>query len=163
MSGKSKNSEKSLDPRRPFSADILAEAQRISADYEIVVWFEDGEWYGHGLELPHTYGDGKTPQDCIASVREGLAATVASILADGERPPSPARLGERTEQVNIRLTARERSLLDSRSRAGGFKGLSDYMRAAALANSPVMTVSPAKRPRRKTTNRKPRRAGTSGK
>ena len=47
--------------------------------------------------------------------------------------PAPARTGERTEQINVRLTASEKALLESRSRAGGFKGISDYVRAAALA------------------------------
>jgi predicted RNase H-like HicB family nuclease len=132
MSGRSRNSEKAADPARPFDPDILRRAREIAAEYEIVVWFEDGEWYGRGLELPHTYGDGKTPAACIASVREGLVATVATMLEDGEKPPAPARAGERTEQVNIRLTPSERALLENRSRAGGFRGISDFVRAAAL-------------------------------
>ena len=120
------------DPARPFDPSVLAEAKKIAADYEIVMWFEDGEWYGRGLELPHTYGDGKTPAACIASVREGLVATVATMLEDGERPPAPGRGAERTEQVNIRLTAAEKALLENRSRAGGFRGISDYVRASVL-------------------------------
>jgi len=110
----------------------LARAKKIAADYEIVMWFEDEEWYGRGLELPHTYGDGKTPAACIASVRQGLIATVATMLEDGDRPPAPARTGGRTEQVNIRLTAGEKALLENRSRAGGFRGISDYVRASVL-------------------------------
>ena len=137
MSGKSKNSNAKCrasksDPARPFDPAILNEARRIADDYEIVMWFEDGQWYAHGLELPNTYGDGKTPAACISSVREGLVATVATMLEDGERPPAPARTGERTEQINVRLTASEKALLESRSRTGGFKGISDYVRAAAL-------------------------------
>ncbi len=121
------------DPARPFDPAVLARAKKIAADYEIIMWFEDGEWYGRGLELPHTYGDGKTPAACIASVREGLVLTVATMLEDGEHPPAAARTGERTEQVNVRLTASEKALLESRSRAGGFKGISDYVRTAVLA------------------------------
>jgi predicted RNase H-like HicB family nuclease len=137
MSGRSRNSEDAdraatKDPSRPFDPAILAEASKIAADYEIVMWFEDGEWYGHGLELPQTYGDGKTPAACVASVREGLVATVATMLEEGERPPVPARTGERTEQINVRLTAAEKALLENRSRSGGFRGISDYVRAAAL-------------------------------
>jgi predicted RNase H-like HicB family nuclease len=139
MVSKSKNSEAkgrlaANDPARPFDPSILAQARAIASDYEIVMWFEDGEWYGRGLELPHTYGDGKTPAACVASVREGLVVTVATMLEDGERPPVPARTGERTEQVNIRLTASEKALLENRSRAGGFRGVSDYVRAAALVD-----------------------------
>jgi predicted RNase H-like HicB family nuclease len=132
MSGKSQSCEKAADPARPFDPGILARARKIAADYEIVLWSEDGEWYGRGLELPHTYGDGKTPAACIASVRQGLVATVATMLEDGEQPPVAARSGQRTEQVNIRLTASEKALLENRSRARGFRGVSDYVRAAAL-------------------------------
>jgi len=136
MARKSKSSRKTrpaaADPARPFDPAIWAKAKAIAAEYEIVMWHEDREWYGRGLELPHTYGDGKTPAACIASVREGLVATVATMLEDGERPPAPARTGERTEQVNVRLTAGEKALLESRSRAGGFKGISDYVRAKVL-------------------------------
>ena len=46
--------------------------------------------------------------------------------------PAPARTGERTEQINVRFTVSEKTLLENRSRAGGFKGISDYVRAAAL-------------------------------
>lgn len=134
MLSKSKkcNAKGKNDPARPFDPAVLAKAKKIVADYEIVMWFEDGEWYGRGLELPHTFGDGKTPVACIASVREGMAVTVATMLEDGERPPAAARTGERTEQVNVRLTAAEKAQLENRSRARGFKGISDFVRAAAL-------------------------------
>ena len=139
MSGKSKNSSakgqaSKSDPASPFDPAILDRAKLIADDYEIVMWFEDDRWYAHGLELPHTYGDGKTPAACIASLREGLVATVATMLEDGERPPAPARTGERTEQINIRLTASEKALLENRSRTGGFRGISDYVRTAALTD-----------------------------
>ena len=129
---KDRNKAAQNDPARPFDPAILAKARKIAAEYEIIVWFEDGEWYGRGLELPRTYGDGKTPAACIASVREGLTLTVATMLEDGERPPASARSGERTEQVNVRLTAAEKALLENRSRAGGFRGVSDYVRAVSL-------------------------------
>jgi predicted RNase H-like HicB family nuclease len=139
MSSKSKNSKAAQaaadDPARPFDPAIWAEAERIAADYEIVMWFEEGEWYGHGLELPNTYGDGKTPAVCIRSVRAGLVATVACMLEDGERPPVPAREGARTEQINIRLTPAEKARLENRSRAGGFRGLSDFVRTKALSTA----------------------------
>ena len=43
-----------------------------------------------------------------------------------------ARSGQRSEQVNVRLTPADKALLENRSRAGGVKGISDYVRAAAL-------------------------------
>lgn len=124
---------KADDPARPFEKAVLARARRLAMEYEIVMWFEDGEWYGHGLELPNVYGDGATPGACIKSTREGLVVAVATLIEQGQKPPSPARTGERTEQVNIRLTAEEKTLLESKSRAKGFRGLSDFIRTSVLA------------------------------
>jgi predicted RNase H-like HicB family nuclease len=145
MSAKSKNSK--LDPARPFARAVLAEAERIVADYEITLWREDGWWYGHGVEFPTAYGDGATVEECMASTREGLVAGVAYMIENSQRPPRPARLGERSEQVNIRVTAEERAILDNRSRAGGFRGLSDFVRAAALSEHTATVRRPAKRPK----------------
>lgn len=131
MSAKSKNFQAD-DPARPFDKAVLEQAKRLASKYEIVMWFEEGEWYGHGLELPNVYGDGKTPQACIKSTREGFVAAVATMIEQGQKPPSPARIGERTEQVNIRLTAEEKALLESKSRARGFRGLSDFIRTSVL-------------------------------
>ena len=132
MSAKSRNltASKALD--RPFAKAILARAKEIADQYQIVLKFEDDEWYGHGLELPTTYGDGKTPQAAVADTREGLVTTVAYLLEKGETPPAPAQEGNRSVQINIRVTPEEKAVLESRSRSKGFKGLSDYIRASVL-------------------------------
>ena len=131
MSAKSKHSKgQAMD--RPFDAAILAKARQIVADYQIVIAFEDGEWYGHGLELPGAHGDGKTPQAAVADTREAMVGVVAYMLEEGQRPPEPAREGHRSVQINIRVTAEEKAVLESRSRARGFRGLSDFIRASVL-------------------------------
>ena len=58
MSAKSKNTAKAID--RPFDPAILAKARKIAEQYQVIVAFEDGHWYGRGLELPGIHGDGKT-------------------------------------------------------------------------------------------------------
>ena len=58
--------------------------------------------------------------------------TVATMLEDGERPPVPVRTGERAGQINIHLAAAEKTLLENRSWAGGFRGVSDYVRTPVL-------------------------------
>ena len=131
MSAKSKNSKgQALD--RPFARGILAKARQIVANYEIVVAFEDGQWYGHGLELPGARGDGRTPQAAVADTREAMVGVVAYMLEQGQRPPEPAREGNRSVQINIRVTPEEKAVLESRSRSKGFRGLSDFIRASVL-------------------------------
>jgi predicted RNase H-like HicB family nuclease len=122
----------SRDPDHPFAADVLDQSQAIVADYQIILTSEDGEWYGRGLELPNVFGDGATPAKCIDSTREALTAAVAYLLEQGQTPPAPAKQGKRTTQVNVRLTAEEKAILEGTARRKGFEGLSDYLRAAAL-------------------------------
>jgi predicted RNase H-like HicB family nuclease len=105
------------------------------SSYQIIVEHEDGQWYGRGLELPHVYGDGVTPAACIESTRKALAATVAYMLEKGQAPPTPAKQGKRTAQVNVRLTAEEKAILESTAHRKGFEGLSDFLRAAALESA----------------------------
>jgi predicted RNase H-like HicB family nuclease len=131
MSVKSRNSKsKAID--RPFDEAILARARRLAGEYQIVLICEDGEWYGHGLELPGARGDGKTVAAAVADTREALVTMVAYMLEEGQAPPAAAREGNRSEQINIRVTAEEKSRLESRSRARGFRGLSDFIRTSVL-------------------------------
>ena len=108
MSEKSKRSAKAID--RPFPPAVLAKAKKIAGQYEVILACEDGHWYGRGLELPNIHGDGKTVQQCVENTREAFVGWVAYLLEEGQRPPTPAREGARTAQVNIRMTAEEKAL-----------------------------------------------------
>ena len=66
------------------------------------------------------------------ATREALAGAVAYLLERGQSPPPAAREGRRTQQVNIRLTAEEKALLETVAQQKGFQGLSDFMRFASL-------------------------------
>ena len=127
MSGKSKKLN------REFDSGILAKAKKIVEKYEVIMSFEDGQWYGKGLEMPLVFGDGKTPDECIKNTKEALTATIAHLLEIGEAVPPPASEGKRTEQVNVRLTVEEKAILGATARSQGFKGLGDFLRARALA------------------------------
>ncbi len=87
------------------------------------------------MELPHVFGDGPTVERCVEETREALIGAVALLLEEGSRPPAPARENTRTQQVNVRLTAEEKILLESTSKRKGFNGLSDFIRAAALESA----------------------------
>jgi predicted RNase H-like HicB family nuclease len=130
MSGKSKKSAKAID--RPFAADVLAKARKVVDEYQVIVHREEGRWYGRGLEMPLVFGDGATVEACVKDTREALLGAVAYLLEENERPPAPATAGQRTEQVNVRLTAEEKLLLEASAKRKGFSGLSDFIRAAAV-------------------------------
>jgi len=132
MSEKSKKSSKSVD--RPFDRRVLDEARRLANSYQIILHEEDGEYYGRALELPNVMNDGKTADACVRATRDILTTAIAYLLESGERPPAPASEGKRTEQVNIRVTPEEKLLLEEAARSKGFRGISDYVRAASLAN-----------------------------
>jgi len=130
MSAKSKKSAKAID--RPFDARTMAKAVKVAEQYQVILAFEDGHWYGRGLELPNIHGDGKTVGQCVENTREAFAGWVAYLLEEGQRPPTPAREGTRTAQVNVRLTSEEKVLLEATAKRKGFSGLSDFVRAAAM-------------------------------
>jgi predicted RNase H-like HicB family nuclease len=118
---------------RPFAPAILARARQIVEHYQVVMWLENGEWYGRGLELPLTMDDGKTPDRCMARVRKALVTTVAAMLEDGMPVPPPAAENLRCEQVNVRVSLEEKLLLESAARWEGCEGVSDFVRSRALA------------------------------
>src|SRR5947207_1300158 len=121
---------------RPFDPKVLDRAKVVARTYQVVVGFdpEEGEWYGHGVELPLAMGDGATAEACLRSTQQAIIAVLATMIERGEKLPAPASDEHRTEQVNIRLTAAEKVQLETTARRGGFRGVSDYVRAAALGN-----------------------------
>jgi len=119
----------------------------VAGHYQVILECEAGRWYGRGLELPHVFADGATPDECVRATQEVLAAAVAFLIEGGQTPPAPARAARRTHQVNVRFTAEERAVIESTSHRKGFSGLSDYIRAAALEGS--ASKPPARRAKRR--------------
>src|SRR4051794_5120185 len=76
------------DPARPFDPDTVALARSVADRYQLVLWQEDGEWYGRGLELPGIMADGATPDACVRELREALVYGVAHLMEIGESVPS---------------------------------------------------------------------------
>lgn len=132
MSAKPRKSSKKTAIDRPFDPAILRRAREIASTYQIVIHFEDGEYYGRGLEMPHVMNDGKTPDECVEKTRDILTTAVAYMLEKGRTPPAPASEAFRTEQVNIRLTAMEKLLVEQVAHRQGFRGMSDFIRNSVL-------------------------------
>ena len=120
---------------RPFAADVAKQAAATASGYQLILETDDGHWYGRGLELPHVFGDGATPAKCVTATRAALTAAVAYLLEEGQKPPVPVLTGQRTQQVNVRLTAEEKRAIENTARRKGFSGLSDYIRAAAIEST----------------------------
>lgn len=132
MSAKSKKSSKEAAIDRPFDAEVLRRAREIASQYQIVIWHEDGKYYGQGLEYPEAMGEGKNPDACVESVREGMVAGLATMLEMGDPLPVPAREGVRRRQINIRISDEEKLRLETAAKQKGFVGISDYVRSQAL-------------------------------
>jgi len=118
---------------KPFDASILRKAKKIVAGYSIVL--EKSEklgFIGSAVEFPTVFADAKTVQQCYKYTQEALMVAVAAMLEVGQRPPQPASAKKRTTQVNVRLTAAEKLRLVNAAKNRGFKGLSDFIRNAAL-------------------------------
>jgi predicted RNase H-like HicB family nuclease len=133
MFGKSPKSRKAID--RPFERGVLERAAKIAASYQIIIQFEDGEYYGRGLEMPFVMNDGKTPDNCVQATRQALTTAVATLLESGQIPPSPASEHKRSEQINIRVTPEEKLLLEEAARSRGFRGIGDYVRSTTLGQT----------------------------
>lgn len=130
MTKPKKSSKKAID--RPFDPTVLRKARGIANSYQIILHFEDGDYYGRGLEMPHVMNDGKTPDECVEKTRDILTTVIAYMLETGEVPPSPASENKRSEQVNIRVTPEEKLQLEEAARSKGFRGVSDFVRSASL-------------------------------
>ena len=89
MPHKATRSSTKLD--RPFDPHVLRIAREAAKGYRVVIEFEDGEYFGRGVELPLVMNDGKTASECEKSTRESLTTAVAYFLEKGQDIPWPAR------------------------------------------------------------------------
>jgi predicted RNase H-like HicB family nuclease len=135
---KARKARASDDPRveRQFDQDILKRAREIAAHYRVAIEAAGSEFVGWSLEMPGVLAEGSTPEECVKEMYKALEFTVATLLAEGERPPTPYSEQEnRTSQINVRVTPEEKETLEQTSRRRGFKGVSDFVRFVALHES----------------------------
>lgn len=119
---------------RPFAPKHLKRARQIAEQYQILIRQEAGEYYGQALELPGVMNDGKNSAECLEKTTDILTTAVATLLEEGQVPPLPTSDDRRDEQVNIRLTKLEKLTFEEAARSRGFRGLSDFMRAATMTS-----------------------------
>ena len=138
MSRKSKSSfakykdDVALD--RPFDPAILKRARQLASQYRLILEPDpDLGFMGSSLEMPNVWGDGRTPDRCVRQTREALISVIATMLERGEVPPAPVSQRRRQEQINIRVTAEEKLMLEEAARSKGFRGISDFIRSTSLS------------------------------
>lgn len=115
---------------RPFDPSLLKQAAATAARYRITLEPDDDAYTARAVEFPTIFTSAPTPNDCDAKIRQMLTIAVATMLEMGQRPPLPA--AKRRVQVNIRLSADEKTRLEEAAHHAGFRGLSEYIRFAAL-------------------------------
>ena len=146
MSAKSKKPSPSRKPlkkrktkaelTKPFAPKVLAKAAKLAERYTVIMALEEDDtgqfYFGRTLEMPFVMADGKTRAECMEQVLEATTFAIASTYEESEVPPQPATDEKRSAQVNVRLTAQEKFRLEAAARQAGFRGLSDFVRNAAL-------------------------------
>ena len=132
--GRSQKKRKTAEElEKPFQKSLYAKAKNIAAEYSIVLQpHAELGFMGSSVEIPTVFTHGKTEQECARLTREALALAVAVMLEEGEAPPAAATEHRRDQQLNIRLTSEERMVLESAAKRRGFRGISDFVRTAAL-------------------------------
>ena len=134
--GRKANDAQPRDLRKALSEETLIRARKIASEYSVLL--RPSEQHGFSatcLEFPTVFVHGKTVAQCEKKVREALAVGIAVMLEVGEAPPLPASEKQRNQQVNIRLTSEEKLMLEETARRRGYRGLSDFMRAAAMSQT----------------------------
>jgi predicted RNase H-like HicB family nuclease len=119
---------------RPFDRDVWRKAREIASRYSLVLEPEPEVGYvGSALELPNVFADGRTPDACVKETLNALTGVVARLLELGKTPPVPAKDAEQRDvQLNIRVSPREKMLIEKAAKAHGFRGVSDYLRTVAV-------------------------------
>jgi len=136
----SRNSENRLKTQaapnhvdRPFDQTVLRKAKSLVSQYRITL--ERNErlgFIGSSVELPTVFADAQSLEDCYEATQNALAVAAATMFECGQTPPQPVSARKRTEQVNVRLTAEEKMVLSNAASTFGFRGISDFLRNAAM-------------------------------
>lgn len=118
-------------PDRAFDPVVFRRAAELAGEYRFILErADDGRFLARAVEIPTVFVYGGTPNVCEEKIRIALSVAIATMLESGDAPPLPA--AERRAQVNMRVTADEKTLLEESARSAGFRGLSDFVRFAAL-------------------------------
>lgn len=80
-------SEKAID--RKFSKEDIQTAKELARDYHIDVSRQGDHYYGHCVEIPTVFNDGRTEAACKENVREAIQVVLSYMLEAGIPIPQP--------------------------------------------------------------------------
>jgi predicted RNase H-like HicB family nuclease len=113
--------------------ELMERARSLAEQYRLTLQSTgQGGYVGSSVELPRVFAEGSDVESCVQSTRQALAGAVAVMWKTGRQPPAPMRERRRDEQINLRVSADEKLLLEASARQQGFRSVSDYVRTRAL-------------------------------
>lgn len=121
------------DLRECLKPATLRKAERSVVGYKIVI--EPNRSFGFvgsAIEFPTVLGRGKTREECLEDTEQALIVAAATMIHLGERPPKPTPTQARTEQINIRVTRTEKSLMKKTAERLGFRSIGDFVRNTVM-------------------------------
>ena len=126
--------KKKAEPRAFHASQAsLAAAREAMQGYTLLIEPDDEVGYaGSALEMPAVMADGATRRECVQNLEFALETVLATLAEDGKPLPDPLSSATRTEQVNVRLTAREKQMLLLESNRRGYRGISDLVRSRVV-------------------------------
>lgn len=113
--------------------ELLERARALAEAYRMTLQSDgQGGYVGSSVELPRVFAEGPDVESCVRSTCEALAGAVALMWKTGRTPPAAMRERRRDEQINLRVSADEKLLLEASARQQGFRSVSDFVRSKAL-------------------------------
>jgi predicted HicB family RNase H-like nuclease len=88
------------------SSELEQQAIQIAARPYTITLIEDSEakaWTAQVLELPGAIGEGDTPDQAVADVKDALYAIIALLLEQGAAIPEPFATRDFSGQLSLRL------------------------------------------------------------
>ena len=117
----------------PFPEGVLEQAREAVRHYRLTIEeSQQGGFLGSSIEMPHVFAHAAEVEACLAKTRSALAIAVAALIESGRAVPAPTSENRRDQQVNIRMSANEKALLEQASNREGFRSLSDFLRTTTL-------------------------------
>jgi hypothetical protein len=111
--------------------ELVKRADSIVKGYQLkLIPTSGGQFIGTSAELPLVATKAASDR-IVEATHEALLGAVLAMLSEGIDPPPPVS-ARRDIQVNVRVSATEKEIIETAARSSGLRGVSEYLRTAAL-------------------------------